>query len=126
MKLRPLLAPIVAAALLASSASVAQAIAPRVLIGAKIGSGPEVGCSADTTKALVRKFVRNYNDGRVAAIDRLWAPEPRFQWFSTGPPGARLGSHAYNRATLAAYFRARERVHERIRLRNCPSSWRRG
>jgi len=52
----------------------------------------------------------------VATIDRLWAPEPRFHWFSTGPPGARLGSRAYDRMTLAAYFRARVRVHERIRL----------
>jgi hypothetical protein len=111
MKLRPLLAPIVAAALLGFSTSVAQAVLPRVAVGTNRSL-----CNADTTKALVRKFVRNYNEGRVAAIDRLWAREPGFQWFSTGPPGARLGPPAYNRATLAAYFRARVRVHERIRL----------
>ncbi len=74
------------------------------------------GCTADATSALVRTFVRGYNRGQVALIDRLWAPEPRFQWFSTGPPGARLGPRAYNRATLAGYFRARVRTHERIRL----------
>jgi hypothetical protein len=109
MNLSPLFGPIVAAALLAFSASVAQADAPRVPIGTE-------SCNADTTKALVRRFVRNYNEGRVTAIDRLWAREPRFQWFSAGPPGARLGSRAYKRATLAAYFRARVRAHERIGL----------
>jgi hypothetical protein len=64
----------------------------------------------------MRTFVRNYAAGRVAVIDRLWAREPRFQWFSAGPPGARLGRPAYVRATLAAYFRSRIRRHERIRL----------
>jgi hypothetical protein len=113
---RRLLMPILGTALLAFGASVAYAVAPRGLIGAKSSLGQEVGCNADTTKALVRTFVRAYNHGRVAAMDRLWAREPFFQWFSTGPPGARLGSRAYNRATLAGYFRARVRAHERIRL----------
>jgi hypothetical protein len=75
-----------------------------------------VECSATATKALVRRFVRNYTDGRVAVIDRMWAREPRFRWFSAGPPGARLGPPAYVRATLAGYFRARVRAHERLRL----------
>jgi hypothetical protein len=116
MKLRPLLAPIVGAALLSFSTNVAQAVKPRVPIGTESASDLEVGCDADTTKALVRKFVRNYNEGRVAAMDRLWAREPRFEWFSTGPPGARFGPRAYNRASLVAYFRGRVRAQERIRL----------
>jgi hypothetical protein len=74
------------------------------------------GCTAEATKALVRRFVADYNGGRVAAADRLWAPEPRFEWFSTRGPGRRLGPGAYNRATLASYFRTRVRVHEQIRL----------
>jgi hypothetical protein len=80
---------------------------PRVL-----GSG----CTAEATKSLVRSFAADYNSGRVPVINGFWAPAPRFLWFSTGPPGARLGPRAYNRATLAAYFRARVRVHERIHL----------
>jgi hypothetical protein len=76
----------------------------------------EVSCGADSTKTLIHEFVRSYAAGRVAMIDGLWAPAPRFQWFSTGPPGARLGAKAYNRATLSGYFRSRVRVHERIRL----------
>jgi hypothetical protein len=76
----------------------------------------EVGCGAATTKTLIHEFIRAYAAGRVASIDRLWAPEPRFQWFSTGPPGARLGKKAYERATLAGYFRSRVRAHERLRI----------
>ncbi len=74
------------------------------------------GCTADATQALIRRFVQGYNTGQVAAIDRLFAPEPRFVWFSTVAPGARLGPRAHNRAILATYFRSRVRVHERIRL----------
>ena len=99
MTLRPLLLAVV---LLAPGTSVAQA--------------SEARCTATATKALVRTFVRSYGEGRVAAIDRLWAPAPRFRWFSTGPPGTRLGRAAYERGTLAGYFRARVRVHERIAL----------
>jgi hypothetical protein len=76
------------------------------------------GCTADATRAVVRAFVQGYNTGDVARVDRLWAPEPRFMWFSTRGPGARLGPRAYNRATLAAYFRTRVKVHEKIRLVN--------
>ena len=73
-------------------------------------------CTADATRALVHSFARSYSAGRVAVINRMWAPEPRFQWFSTGKPGARLGPPAYVRSTLARYFRSRVRVHERLRL----------
>jgi hypothetical protein len=73
-------------------------------------------CSADATRVLVRSFVRDYSAGRVAAINRMGAPAPRFRWFSTGKPGARLGAPAYVRSTLARYFRSRVRVHERLRL----------
>jgi hypothetical protein len=74
------------------------------------------GCTTQATKALVQRFVNDYSSGRVALINRFWAPAPRFHWFSAGSPGARLGPRAYDRSTLAAYFRARVHVHERIRL----------
>jgi hypothetical protein len=92
------------------------------LCGAALGAShgeplaQPVGCTTDATKARVRAFAINYTSGRVATVERMWAPEPRFQWFSTGSPGARLGARAYDRSTLAAYFRARVRVHERIRV----------
>jgi hypothetical protein len=79
-------------------------------------SAPSSGCTAAATKTLVHSFVAGYKAGHVAAIDRMWAPEPYFQWYSTIAPGGRLGSKAYDRTTLAAYFRTRVRVHEKIVL----------
>ena len=75
-----------------------------------------VACGAVTTRALIHEFTRDYAAGQVTIAARLWAPLPRFQWFSTGPPGARLGEKAQNRATLTQYFRSRVSAHERIRL----------
>jgi hypothetical protein len=80
------------------------------------GAHASSACSAATTKTVIRSFVRNYSSGRVAVINRMWAPEPRFRWFSSGKPGARLGPPAYVRSTLVRYFRSRVRVHERLRL----------
>jgi hypothetical protein len=116
MKSRPLVPFAVAVTLVGFSASIAQAVGLKIVDRSGESRGHEIGCTAAATKELVRKFARDYGNGRVAEVDRLWAPEPRFQWFSTGPPGARLGSRAYDRATLASYFRARVRVHEKIRL----------
>jgi hypothetical protein len=77
---------------------------------------PQARCTANATKAFVRRFVRSYGSGQVGTAERFWAPAPRFQWFSAGAPGARLGSAAYVRSTLGSYFAARARAHERIRL----------
>jgi hypothetical protein len=75
-----------------------------------------LGCSADTTRALIRTFVSDLNTGRLEAIDRLWAPAPRFQWYSTGAPGRRTGPKAKVRATLIPYLRGRAEMHERIKI----------
>jgi hypothetical protein len=96
------------------SASQAFGAAASVMSGGPLEQ--EMTCTAVTTKALVQKFVRNYDSGHVAVINRLWAREPYFQWFSTRAPGARLGPAAYNRSTLASYFSARVRAHENLRV----------
>jgi len=70
-------------------------------------------CTAAATETLVHQFVSDLNTGRLARGDRLWAPAPRFQWYST--PG-RSGDASKNRATLVAYLRTRVREHERILL----------
>jgi hypothetical protein len=105
--------------LLVLTVSVACAFVPAS-IGSRAGPSADRmtrgACTADATKALVRAFVRGYDNGHVQLIDRMWARSPRFQWFSSGAPGARLGERAYDRATLAAYFRTRVRAHERTRL----------
>lgn len=67
-------------------------------------------------RTLVHRFVRNFDTGRLRAIDALWAPAPRFQWYSTTGPGKRLGAAAYDRATLIPYLRGRVRAHERLVL----------
>ena len=90
-----------------------------ILLLAASGTGARAsssGCTGDATRVLIHSFVRNYSAGRVAVINRMWAPEPRFYWFSSGKPGARFGPAAYDRSTLARYFRSRVRVHERLRL----------
>jgi hypothetical protein len=78
--------------------------------------GAAGGCTAGATRAVVHEFVGDFNTGRVSRIGALWAPAPRFQWYSTIAPGRRLGAAAEDRSTLAAYFRVRARLHERIRL----------
>jgi len=97
------------AAVLAVTAAVATRTSSASALPGRVDA-----CTAATTKALVRSFVADYNMGRVAAINTMWAPGPYFQWFSTRAPGRRLGAQAYGRATLAAYFRSRVHVHERL------------
>jgi len=87
-----------------------------LVLSSPVRSAGSEACTADATKALVRSFVSGYAAGRVRAIDRMVAPAPRFHWFSAGPPQARLGAPSQERSTLARYFRARVREHERIRI----------
>jgi len=81
---------------------------------AAAAAGPaSAACTASRTKTLIRTFVAEYNRGRADAADRLWAKEPYFQWFSAA---GRYGPKAYDRASLAPYFRGRVLLHERIVL----------
>jgi hypothetical protein len=66
-------------------------------------------------------FTRAFNAGDIRKLDGLFARKgihgrPGFQWYSTGPPGARFGSVAENRSTLMSYFAARHRARERLKL----------
>ena len=73
-------------------------------------------CTASEGRLLVVGFIRAFDAGRTTRLDRLFATEPAFQWYSTGKPGARLGRAAYDRSTLMRYFAARHRRGERLRL----------
>jgi hypothetical protein len=99
-------------ALLAAMAALVSAGALAATGSASQAEPP--GCTAAATKALVHEFVGDLNTGRLARIDQLWAPAPRFQWYSALPPGGRGGPASKNRATLIPYLRTRVRVHERI------------
>jgi hypothetical protein len=73
-------------------------------------------CAPGDPGRVVARFVRAFNSRNVPALDRVFAPAASFNWYSTGKPGTRLGRAAYDRATLMAYFRARQRQGERMRL----------
>jgi hypothetical protein len=73
-------------------------------------------CDANTATSLVRAFVVAFNHGQAVAAAKTWAHEPAFQWFSSNPPGERLGSAAYDRASLTSYFRSRARIHELLKI----------
>ena len=73
-------------------------------------------CDAGEGRQLVARFVAAFDAGRIRELDRIFARKPYFQWYSTGPPGARFGADATNRSTLMPYFARRHRHAERLRL----------
>jgi hypothetical protein len=88
-------------------------------------SSPETSgvrdCRAGEVRQGVIAFTRALNAGDIEKLDSLFARKgthgrPGFQWYSTGPPGARFGTAAANRSTLMAYFAARHRARERLNL----------
>lgn len=69
--------------------------------------------------AVVTDFVRSFNGGDFARLDRIFAKDDEgFQWYSTSGPGQRLRAEAYRRSTLIQYFRRRHTRHERLQLRS--------
>ena len=74
-------------------------------------------CSRETVADLVRTFVRAYNRGNSARLDRLWAQEPDFEWYSVSPD-ERERDAAYDRETLIPYFERRHELNDRMRLRS--------
>jgi hypothetical protein len=103
-----------AGATVGTAAATTHGVSPGSFVRASaVPLGHNVGCTAEATKALVHRFVGDLNTGRLTAIDRLWAPAPRFQWFSTP---SRSGNASKDRATLISYIRTRVREHERILL----------
>ena len=78
--------------------------------------GPGRRCSTAEARAVVAHFIDAFNDGDLAALDRIFAPEGRFQWYSTDAPGERLGDASYHRSTLIEYFAERHQRRERLEL----------
>ena len=64
----------------------------------------------------MRSFVTAFNAGNSRAVNRLFAPEPAFQWFSAIGPDERIGKAAEDRSTLGAYIRNRHRRHDHLTL----------
>jgi hypothetical protein len=96
---------------------VAFVAAGAVAVHASAGMiGSTAACTATATRATVHRFVADIDRGEASAAAQLFAPEPLFQWYSTRAPGRRLGAQAYDRGTLASYFKTRVRAHEHLRL----------
>jgi hypothetical protein len=73
-------------------------------------------CGRGETRSALRGFAAAFDGGDFARLDRLFAPEPAFQWYSSGRPGRRLGAAAKRRDTLVAYFRRRHGAGDRFRI----------
>jgi hypothetical protein len=73
-------------------------------------------CTTAEARQLVLKFIRAFNRGDRRRLDRIFAKEPAFHWYSTGKPGDRAGEDAENRSTLMRYFARRHRHRERLEL----------
>jgi hypothetical protein len=113
------LTPVLARTLVAVAVSVSVTLLPAVASSSAAGDNAVVACSAASVTTTIRAFVAAYDRGRVAAADRYFALEPRFEWFSggpsgVGPPESRLGARAHDRRTLRAYFASRARQHDKL------------
>lgn len=87
------------------------------------GTDTHARCDSPTAERLVRAFARALSRGDARGAERLWAPEPGFQWYSTSAPGERLRAAAKDRASLLGYLRARAARHERIGIRRLTASY---
>lgn len=86
----------------------------------------EPGCNAAQARAVVRGFVEAYGRGDADYLDRLWAQEPDFFWYSVDDDVLRRGPLSEDRATLPLYFRERSMYGEQLRLRKLTVRWEQG
>ncbi len=70
-------------------------------------------CDVATLSGRLRGFVRAYNSGDLAALDRLFSKD-RFGWYSSGGPAVRRLDQAESRETLTSYFRLRHAHGDRL------------
>jgi hypothetical protein len=73
-------------------------------------------CTADEVEGLGRRFIGAFNGGDASELDRVFAHEPDFEWYSTNGPGERLDPVARDRASLVPYFRDRHAHGEQLAL----------
>lgn len=91
--------------------------ASAALLGAGAGEASQPQrCGAAETRAAVAAFARAFNRGDYETLDSLFAMPPTFRWFSSNPPGERIGPAAKRRPTLIRYFRGRRSVGDRLGL----------
>jgi hypothetical protein len=66
-------------------------------------------CDVAALAGSLRAFVRAYNSGDLAALDRLFS-KARFGWYSSAGTGIRRLGRAEARQTLMSYFRRRHEL----------------
>lgn len=99
--------------------ALAMVLALALVPAAALGGSPPADaedCVAGESRRVVARFVAAFNARNLPVLDRVFAPEASFNWFSTDAPGVRLRAAAYDRSTLIAYFKARHRQGEKLRL----------
>ena len=74
----------------------------------------DAACSKERTKRVVTSFVRAYNRGDLARLERLWAQEPDFQWYFVDDEREQ---DAEDRVNLPLYFDERARLGDHLELR---------
>ena len=68
-----------------------------------------VRCDVAALRATFGAFVRAFNQGELRTLDRLFAREPRFVWFSSGGPARS------NRGALLDHLQRRHEQGDRLR-----------
>jgi hypothetical protein len=91
----------------ASGCSPSDAVFPLVTDPFRSPGGAR--CDVATLRATLAGFVRAYNRGELRTLDRLFAREPRFVWFSSGGPARS------NRSVLLDHLQRRHDRDDRLR-----------
>jgi hypothetical protein len=106
----------------AALSTVAAFVILLVSAGSAAGDGQQVIvvhvklCTPAEVKGAVNRFVNAFNASDHRRLDRAFASEPDFQWYSTDAPGRRVLPAAADRARLVRYFAARHARGERLSI----------
>jgi hypothetical protein len=75
-------------------------------------------CGRGEVETLVKAFIRAFNGGEPESLNRAFAEDPDFKWYSTDAPGRRVLPIAADRSTLMRYFARRHTMSESLQLRS--------
>jgi hypothetical protein len=75
-------------------------------------------CTRIEVRTVFFRFVDAFNRGDLKRLDRIFAREADFAWYSTDAPGVRFNEAAKNRSNLVPYFAERHALAERLVVRS--------
>lgn len=82
-----------------------------------VEDGP-VPCTPSEVRTTVRRILAAFNRGDLDALDRSFARDPGFRWYSTAEPGRRQPMVIRARGSLVPYLARRHARGERLHLEN--------